>query len=143
MQVLVIPTEQILMRLFPLSLLPVGYFSGSISNALYAQTASYLAPVGDNISAQITADPNSLFLIKSGSTTLFNIDNQGNITTNGAITIQTNTTGSNLFLIKNAGTEYVTVNSQGVLVLHQYSTPPTAVSGGMYFDDIGNFYVGL
>ena len=46
-------------------------------------------------------------------------------------------------LIKNNGTEYVKVNNEGVLVLHQYSTPPTAVSGGMYFDSIGNFFVGL
>lgn len=123
-----------------------SYFSGSISNAIdaiYAQTASYLAPVATNISAQVSANLNHIFLIKSGSTTLFNIDNQGNVITNGAITIQANTTGSNLFMIKNAGTEYVTVNNQGVLVLHQYDTPPTAVSGGMYFDNIGNFYVGL
>ena len=120
-----------------------SYFSGSISNALYAQTASYLSPIGDNISAQISDNPSSIFLIKSGSSTLFNIDNQGNIITNGSITIETTGSLSSFMLIKNDGTEYVKVNNEGVLVLHQYDTPPTAVSGGMYFDDIGNFYVGL
>lgn len=120
-----------------------SYFSGSISNAIYAQTASYLTPVAGDISAQVSDNPNSIFLIKSGSSTLFNIDNQGNIITNGSISIETSGSFSNFLLIKNNGTEYVKVNNQGVLVLHQYDTPPTPVSGGMYFDNIGNFYVGL
>lgn len=120
-----------------------SYFSGSISNAIYAQTASYLAPAIGDVSAQISTDPNSIFLIKSGSNTIFNIDNVGNIITNGSITIETSGSLSSFMLIKNNGTEYVKVNNEGVLVLHQYSVAPTAVSGGMYFDDIGNFYVGL
>lgn len=35
------------------------------------------------------------------------------------------------------------VNSEGVLVLATHSVAPTAVDGGMYFDDSGNFYVGM
>lgn len=120
-----------------------SYFSGSISNAIYAQTASYLTPIAGGVSAEISINPSSLFLIKSGSNTLFNIDNVGNIITNGSISIETSGSFSNFMLIKNNGTEYVKVNNEGVLVLHQYSTPPTAISGGMYFDNIGNFYVGL
>lgn len=120
-----------------------SYFSGSISNAIYAQTASYLTPIGGGISAELSADPNSLFLIKSGSSTLFNIDNQGNVTTSGGILIDTSGSFSNLLSVKNNGTEYVKVNNEGVLVLHQYATAPTAVSGGMYFDTLGNFYLGL
>jgi len=116
-----------------------SYFSGSISNAVYAQTASYLAPVGDNVSAQISDNPSSIFLIKSGSSTLFNIYNQGNVITN----VETSGSFSSFMLIKNNGTEYVKVNNEGVLVLHQYDTAPTAVSGGMYFDTVGNFYIGL
>lgn len=120
-----------------------SYFSGSISNAIYAQTASYLAPTVGGVSAQITTNPNNLFLIKSGSNTIFNIDNTGNIITNGSVSIETSGSFSSFMLIKNNGTEYVKVNNEGVLVLHQYDTPPAAVSGGMYFDNIGNFYVGL
>lgn len=120
-----------------------SYFSGSISNAIYAITASYLSPFAGGVSAEVTTNPNSLFLIKSGSNTIFNIDNVGNIITNGSISIETSGSFSSFMLIKNNGTEYVKVNNEGVLVLHQYDTPPTAVSGGMYFDNIGNFYVGL
>jgi len=120
-----------------------SYFSGSISNAIYAITASYLSPFAGGVSAEVTTNPNNLFLIKSGSNTIFNIDNVGNIITNGSITIETSGSFSSFMLIKNNGTEYVKVNNEGVLVLHQYDTPPTAISGGMYFDNIGNFYVGL
>ena len=120
-----------------------SYFSGSISNAIYALTASHLSPFGGGVSAEVTTNPNNLFLIKSGSNTIFNIDNVGNIITNGSISIETSGSFSSFLLIKNNGTEYVKVNNEGVLVLHQYDTPPTAISGGMYFDNIGNFYVGL
>lgn len=82
-------------------------------------------------------------MIKSGSGTVFNVDNVGNIITNGSITVETSGSFSSFMLIKNNGTEYVKVNNEGVLVLHQYDTAPTAVSGGMYFDNVGNFYVGL
>jgi hypothetical protein len=127
-----------------------SYFSGSISNALFAVSASYALSsqrsteltVGA-ITAQVDTNPSSIFLIKSGSNTVFNIDNVGNIITNGSISIETSGSFSNFMLIKNNGTEYVKVNNEGVLVLHQYSTPPTAVSGGMYFDSVGNFFVGL
>ena len=127
-----------------------SYFSGSISNALFAVSASYALSsqrsteltVGA-ITAKVDTNPSSIFLIKSGSNTVFNIDNVGNIITNGSISIETSGSFSNFMLIKNNGTEYVKVNNEGVLVLHQYSTPPTAVSGGMYFDSIGNFFVGL
>jgi hypothetical protein len=127
-----------------------SYFSGSISNALFAVSASYALSsqrsteltVGA-ITAQVDTNPSSIFLIKSGSDTLFNIDNVGNIITNGSISIETSGSFSNFMLIKNNGTEYVKVNNEGVLMLHQYDTAPTAVSGGMYFDTVGNFFVGL
>jgi hypothetical protein len=133
--------------------LTASFYSGSISNAIsssYALTASYalnasspFAIVEGAISAEVSANPSSIFLIKSGSNTVFNVDVAGNVITNGSITIETTGSLSSFMLIKNNGTEYVRVNNEGVLILHQYSTPPTAVSGGMYFDDIGNFYVGL
>ena len=133
--------------------LTASYYSGSISNAIsssYALTASYalnasspFSITSGSITAQVDIDPNSIFLIKSGSNTVFNVDSVGNVVTNGSITIETSGSLSSFMLIKNNGTEYVKVNNEGVLVLHQYSTPPTAVSGGMYFDTIGNFYIGL
>ena len=138
---------------FSLFALTASFYSGSISNAIsssFAATASYALNVTSpvilstgSITAEVSTNPSSIFLIKSGSNTVFNIDNVGNIITNGSITIESTGSLSSFMLIKNNGTEYVRVNNEGVLVLHQYSTPPTAVSGGMYFDDIGNFYVGL
>lgn len=138
---------------YALLALTASYFSGSISNAVsasYALTASYAANVSTpffistgSIIAQVDTNPNSIFLIKSGSNTVFNVDSTGNIITNGSITIETTGSLSSFMLIKNDGTEYVKVNNEGVLVLHQYSTAPTAVSGGMYFDTVGNFYIGL
>ena len=138
---------------YALLALTASYFSGSISNAIsasYALTASYASNVSTptflstgSITAEVNTDPSSIFLIKSGSDTVFNVDSVGNIITNGSITIETSGSFSSFMLIKNNGTEYVKVNNQGVLVLNQYSTPPTAVSGGMYFDTVGNFYIGL
>lgn len=130
-----------------------SYFSGSISNAIsasYALTASYALNssnptllVAGGITAQVSTDPNSIFLIKSGSNTLFNLDSIGNITSSGSLTLETTGSYTNFMLIKNNEVEYTKVNGEGVLVLHQYSSPPTVVGGGMYFDNIGNFYVGL
>ena len=138
---------------YALLALTASYFSGSISNALsasYALTASYAlnittpsALVAGDIQAQVSIDPNSIFLIKSGSNTVFNVDQTGNIITNGSISLETTGSYLELISIKNNGTEYAKVNGEGVLVLHQYSTPPTASAAGMYFDTTGNFYVGL
>jgi hypothetical protein len=138
---------------YALLALTASYFSGSISNAVsasYALTASYALNssnptllVAGGITAQVSTDPNSIFLIKSGSNTLFNLDSVGNITSSGSLTLETTGSYTNFMLIKNNGIEYTKVNGEGVLVLHQYSSPPTVVGGGMYFDNIGNFYVGL
>ena len=127
--------------------LTASYFSGSISNALFATSASYASSstqlLARNNKAIISTSPSNIFLIKAGNNTVFNVDSTGSIITNGSISIETSGSFSNFMLIKNDGTEYVKVNNEGVLVLHQYDTPPTAISGGMYFDTIGNFYVGL
>ena len=124
-----------------------SYFTGSISNAIFAISSSYATTasvlVFDNITAKVSSDPSSIFLIKAGNNTVFNVDQTGNVITNGAITIQATSASSDLFTIKNNNNEYVKVTNEGVLVLSTYSTAPTAVSGGMYFDTIGNFYVGL
>lgn len=132
---------------YAINALSASYFSGSISNALFAISASYASSstqlLAGNNKAVMTTNPSSIFLIKSAGNTVFNVDSVGNVITNGSISIETSGSHSSFMLIKNNGTEYVKVNNEGVLILHQYDTPPTAVSGGMYFDNIGNFYVGL
>ena len=47
------------------------------------------------------------------------------------------------FTMTSGSVDIFKVNSDGVLVLVTHSVAPTAVDGGMYFDDSGNFYVGL
>jgi len=127
--------------------LTASYFSGSISNAIFAITSSYALTssilVAGSTQAQVSTDIDSIFLIKSGNNRVFNVDSSGNVVTNGNITIETTGSLDSFLLVKNDGNTYVKVNNEGVLVLNQFNTPPTAVSGGMYFDNIGNFYVGL
>lgn len=122
----------------------------SATSASYSLTASFALNVGSAdqivagpIVAQVATGSNSIFLIKSGSNTLYNVDSVGNVYTNGSITVETTGSLSSFMLIKNNGTEYVKVNNQGVLVLSQYASPPTAVSGGIYFDTVGNLYIGV
>lgn len=133
-----------------------SYFSGSISNAIFAMSASYATTASfalnvstpnaitiGAITAEVTTNPTSFFLIRSGSTNLFNINSSGDITSSGSLVLETSGSYNTLLSIKNNGTEYIKVNGEGVLVLTPQSTPPTAVSGGLYFDTTGNFYIGL
>lgn len=137
-----------------------SYFSGSISNAVfaitssYAFTASYIDPANlptlvtyqittGSVTASVNTDTNQIFLIKSGSTVLVSVNDSGSITTSGSITV--NTTGSydKLLSVNNNQKEYLGVNGEGVLILNQFATPPTAVSGGIYLDTGGDFYFGV
>ena len=47
------------------------------------------------------------------------------------------------FTMTSGSVDIFKINSDGVLILVTHSVAPTAVDGGMYFDDSGNFYVGL
>ena len=47
------------------------------------------------------------------------------------------------FTMTSGSVDIFKINSDGVLVLVTHSVAPTAVDGGIYFDDSGNFYVGL
>ena len=139
--------------------LTASFFSGSIANAIsasYAETASYSfysvtssftltssLLTYQGTTARVSSDLNSIFLVQSGSDIVFNIDSTGSLTTSGSIISNTTGSFSNLLLIKNNNVEYIKVNGEGVLQLNNYSTPPTAVSGGLYFDNIGNFYIGI
>jgi hypothetical protein len=136
-----------------------SYFSGSITNAdsasyaitasfsLYAITSSFSLTSSilsyEGTTARVSSTLSSIFLIQSGSNTVFNIDSTGSLTTSGSIFLITTGSFSNLLLIKNNDIDYVKVNGEGVLQLNQYATPPTAVTGGLYFDNGGNFYIGI
>jgi hypothetical protein len=95
-----------------------------------------------SVTASVGVDKTSIFLIKSGSRTVFNLDETGSIVTSGSLTLETSGSFTNLLNVKNNGTESLKVNGEGVLVLSRYSTPPTAVSGGIYFDTNGSFFYG-
>lgn len=47
------------------------------------------------------------------------------------------------FLIQNEGQNLFEVTNQGVIVSVTQSTTPDPVQAGMYFDNAGNFFVGL
>jgi len=122
-------------------------YATTSSYSFYSVTSSFTLTSSlltyQGTTARVSSNLSSIFLIQSGSNTVFNIDSTGSLTTSGSII--SNTTGSfnNLLLIKNNNIEYLKVNGEGVLVLNQFTTSPTAISGGIYFDNIGNFFVGL
>ena len=97
--------------------LTASFFSGSVSNAVsasYALTASYVENAGSSFSI-----------------------------TTGSIVAQVNIDPASLFLVKSGSLTLLNVTNEGVLALTPSSITPTAVSGGLYFDTTGNFFVGL
>jgi hypothetical protein len=63
--------------------------------------------------------------------------------TTGSVTAQVDVDPSSIFLINSGSTRLLNLNNEGVLMLNQLSSAPNAVTGGLYFDNTGNFYVGL
>jgi hypothetical protein len=47
------------------------------------------------------------------------------------------------FIIKSGSFVAAQINSEGVMVLGKFDTPPTPVTGGMYYSSDGNFYLGM
>ena len=47
------------------------------------------------------------------------------------------------FIIKSGSFVAAQINSEGVMVLGKFDTPPTPVTGGMYYGSDGNFYLGF
>jgi hypothetical protein len=47
------------------------------------------------------------------------------------------------FIIKSGSFVAAQINSEGVMVLGRFDTPPTPVTGGMYYGSDGNFYLGF
>jgi len=122
--------------------------SGSIASASYATfaqtaaTASYAANGNfasykistGSITASVSLDPASLFLIKSGSTSFFNI------AANGDTTIQ-----SDLFIIKSFTLQEPVLTVTGSIVnIATHSIDPTGITeaGNIYFTS-NAMYIGL
>ena len=122
-----------------------GSLHGSASWSTNAITSSYLDPTGvsklhlfqiatGSISASLSTDPNNLFLIKSGSATFVNIQNNSNTTVY-----------SNLFIVKNFTSQQpVMTVSQSTVYFATHSSDPVepTQAGGIYFTS-SSFYVGL
>lgn len=92
------------------------------------------------VSGSVTASvdvQDTIFLIKSGSSTFFTIDKEGSTTISGS--------AENLLLIKNKNnTNVLNVSQSGVVVLSTQSAEltTTAPNGGIYFTST-SFFVGL
>jgi hypothetical protein len=127
------------------SLYVQGVFDATSSWANNAVTASYLDPAGvaklnlfqitsGDVSASVSIDPNNLFLIKSGSATFVNIENNSNTTIY-----------SDLFIVKNFTSQQpVMTVSQSIVQFATHSSDPVepTQAGGIYFTS-SSFYVGL
>jgi len=116
-----------------------GSFSGSFfgnlqGTALYAKSAEQISLL--NITASVATGSN-VFLITSGSSELFLIDNKGSVTISSD--------AENVFLIKNViNSPILTVSQSGVLILATQSVELNgpAPNGGIYFTS-SSFFVGL
>ena len=130
-----------------------GSFSGSFTGSLFgtsswaqnALTASYISAsaipgldlsriVTGSITASVDIDPNNLFLIKSGSTTYFNISSSGDTTIN-----------TNKFVVQNLTTQQpiLTVSQSVVQFATQSSNPNNPAKGGDIWFTSTELYVGL
>lgn len=115
-----------------------GSFSGSFQGDGSGLTGVGLgyAIVSGSVTASVDVQ-DTIFLIKSGSDTLFTIDKEGSTTISGS--------ADNLFLIKNANNaNMLTVSQSGIITLATQSAELTspAPNGGIYFTS-NAFFVGL
>ncbi len=116
--------------------------SGGITGSLFGTSSYALSTPNPNfifinsITASVGLGANT-FLVTSGSTNLFSINNQGSTTVYGA--------GSDVFLIKNiVGNNLLTVSQSGIMILATQSNEllSSAPVGGIYFTS-NSIYVGL
>ncbi len=130
-----------------MALIRAEQISGSIASASYANfavSASYVPGMGaitdrivSNTVEAIVSNYNTIFLIKSGSSNFFEINDEG------ATTI--NSDANTVFLIKNfSGKSLLTVSQSGVVIFTTQSTELQgyAPAGGIYFTS-SSFFVGL
>ena len=73
--------------------------------------------------------------INTSSVVIYNQSNQ--------IQAKISSEAPDFFIIKSGSFVAAQINSEGVMVLGKFDTPPTPVTGGMYYSSDGNFYLGI
>lgn len=73
--------------------------------------------------------------INTSSVVIYNQSNQ--------IQTKISSEAPDFFIIKSGSFVAAQINSEGVMVLGKFDTPPTPVTGGMYYSSDGNFYLGM
>ena len=129
----------------------MSIFSGVSSTDILADSNTdrlIVSGTKNQITITPTAGTDTMVFSVSDNLSLTSITASGNISSsNGNITsrgieVHTND-ASDCFLIKSGSLESLKVNGQGVLTLGGFTFTPTAVRGGMYYDnDDDEFYLG-
>jgi len=71
------------------------------------------------------------------------INGSGNVKFSGSLEIKSVNATDDFFLLKSGSLENLKVNNQGILVLGGFTFEPTAVKGGLYYNDTEDeFYAG-
>ena len=71
------------------------------------------------------------------------VSGSGNIKFSGSLEVKSVNTTDDFFLIKSGSLNSLKVNNQGVLVLGGFTFEPTAIKGGVYYNDTEDeFYAG-
>ena len=65
-----------------------------------------------------------------------------NVISTGSITASVNTT-PNFFLIQSGSREIFKINTEGTIQLESRTSPPTAVTGGIFYSSSGDFFFGM
>jgi len=73
--------------------------------------------------------------INTSSVVIYNQSNQ--------IQTKISSEAPDFFIIKSGSFVAAQINSEGVMVLGKFDTPPTPITGGMYYSSDGNFYLGM
>lgn len=73
--------------------------------------------------------------INTSSVVIYNQSNQ--------IQTKISSEAPDFFIIKSGSFLAAQINSEGVMVLGKFDTPPTPVTGAMYYSSDGNFYLGM
>jgi len=73
--------------------------------------------------------------INTSSVTIYNQTNE--------VQTKISSEAPDFFIIKSGSFVAAQINSEGVMVLGKFDTPPTPVTGGMYYGSDGNFYLGV
>jgi hypothetical protein len=126
--------------------------SGFISASKFVGDGSELTGLSSAAISSYTNNGNNRVVTSVNSTT---VNSEANLTfdgtslnVNGEITsskllVDTSNATDDFFLLKSGSLESLKTNNQGVLVLGGFTFTPTAVRGGLYYDqDDDEFYAG-